>query len=387
MSAADPVLEIIRARFASRDLRFLSEVMAFELPIPGANRPIKGKQLSVYHPAFDAMICRSRKHGVILAQNTYLGSFAYNAAAVWLKYGHEHERLTSGEEPALRRLMRYNLKKFYAEQILRRTRNVFGIAIFLETLLYEQWEMEAVLEGPELSDGDKQELEAIASLMTSLVLFHETGHIYADHVANFRAELRQGLPEAFLPVTMSWDAYGEKGQTEFECDAFAVLSAVQEKNALLAPVAKLRLIALGFVLFAALHSLDRSAEETARTHPACEDEDRRGDILGLLPGAGYVIGTDRFMQERARSVLKLAETLAEQDGLDLYTSTETPVLPPKILELFEEFVPEIIADGHPRYRGMCEMLARALHGHNASIDYLVWRSKKYKLPLQDSEQD
>jgi len=385
MSTTDPVFEIIRARFASRDLRFLSEVMAFELPIPGADQPIKGKQLSVYQPAFDAVICRSRKHGVILAQNTYLSSFAYNAAAVWLKYGHEHERLASGEESALRRLMRYNLKKFYAEQILRRTRNVFGLAIFLETLLYEQWEMEAILEGPELSDGDKQEHEAIASLMTSLVLFHETGHIYADHVPNFRGELRKALPETFLPVTMSWDAYGEKGQTEFECDALAVLSAVQEKNELLAPAAKLRLIVLGFVLFAALHSLDRSAEETARVHPASEEKDTRGDILGALPGASYVIGTDPFMQERARCVLKLAETLAERDGLDLYSSAATPVLPPKMLEFFEEFVPEIIADRHPQYRGMCEMLARALHGHNDSIDYLVWRSKKFKLPPQDRE--
>jgi hypothetical protein len=129
-----------------------------------------------------------------------------------------------------------------------------------------------------------------------------------------------------------------------------------------------------------MHSLHRSAAETARTYPASNDIDTRDDILGSLPGAEYVIGTDLFMRERAQSVLKLAEGLAERQGVGLYGVDDEPALPPTIMNLLNDFVPEIISGSHPRYRGMCEMVARALQGHKEAIDYLVWRSKKYTLP-------
>ena len=105
-----------------------------DLSLPEYGIELKGSQLSIYHPAFDAWVSRSKKLGVILAENTYLSSFAYNMGAVWLKHGHEHSLLNNQDSCLLARLMRYNFKKFFAEQILRRTHNIFGIGDILGDL-------------------------------------------------------------------------------------------------------------------------------------------------------------------------------------------------------------------------------------------------------------
>ena len=377
MTGSDPIAATVRSRFQDGELRFLSEALPLDLSIADYGIEVKGSQLSIYHPAFDAMVLRSKKNGVILAENTYLSSFAYNMGAVWLKHGHEHALLKNYTDCSLVRLMQYNFKKFFAEQILRRTHNIFGLGIFLETLLYEEAEMRTILAADQITPEEHQTLNSIARLMTSLILFHEAAHIYRDRITNFKAEILKDAPKECRDIADEWDKFPEAAAAELECDAFAALLMSRQVIPALDTQAIFRFIVLGFALFAAMQSLDRSAAETAKRYPASAEDCRRDDILNDLGGAEFVVGKDEFMLYRAVTVSKLVEVLAGNKAVQLYDEAGTPCLPSNIVPLLNDFILDIVTATKPSYRGMCEMVARALHGHRDSIDYLVWRSKKF----------
>ena len=354
-----------------------------DLSLPEYGIELKGSQLSIYHPAFDAMVLRSKKLGVILAENTYLSSFAYNIGAVWLKHGHEHSLLNNQDSCSLARLMRYNFKKFFAEQILHRTHNIFGIGIFLETLLYEEAEMRTILASDQISAIDRQHLDAIARLMTSLILFHETAHIYRDRIPKFKNAIFKDAPKECMDIAAEWDNLPEAVAIELECDAFSTLMMSWQTFQPLDIKSIFRFVVLGFALFAALQSLDRSAAETATRYPASAEDSRRDNILNDMAGAEFVVGKDEFMLYRAAAVARLVEILARHEKVQLYDEGGTPCLPSNIVQLLGDFIPDIVTATHPSYRGMCEMVARALHGHDDGINYLLWRSKKFT-PLANS---
>ena len=132
------VRDLLKALRPSLRDDFLSVGTAFDYDIAELGFRLKGIQCSIYDEALDAVLYRSKRLGQIVANNTYLSSFAYNIAVVWMSYGAQYERLAAREECELTSLLRYNLKKFFAEQLLNRTSSVFARAIFLETLLYEE---------------------------------------------------------------------------------------------------------------------------------------------------------------------------------------------------------------------------------------------------------
>ena len=102
-----------------------------------------------------------------------------------------------------------------------------------------------------------------------------------------------------------------------------------------------------------------------------------------MAGAEFAVGKDEFMLYRAAAVARLVEILARREKVQLYDEGGAPCLPSNIVQLLGNFILDIVTATHPSYRGMCEMVARALHGHDDGINYLLWRSKKFT-PLANS---
>ena len=145
MSEAAGARETLRALRPCVREEFLSDGAAFDYSIDEFGFRLRGVQFSIYDYEIDAVFLRSRGYGPIIVNNTYLASFAYNIAITWWLTGTSPSAapLSGGNEVSS--LLRYNLKKFFAEQVLIRTQSVFGIAIFLETLIYEERAMRPLL--------------------------------------------------------------------------------------------------------------------------------------------------------------------------------------------------------------------------------------------------
>lgn len=88
--------------------------------------------VSLYDEKIDANVVRT-KRGIVIINNTYLASFAYNVFLCCLY----HPGLPWAA-PATTALLKHNFKKFFAEQLLYFRNNIFSRAVLLETLLFEQ---------------------------------------------------------------------------------------------------------------------------------------------------------------------------------------------------------------------------------------------------------
>lgn len=389
MTTAADIDRLLRHLLSNHDLKILATPVPFELQAAELNLDIRGWQTSVYHPVFDAVVLRSKQHGVVLAQNTYLASFAYNLIAAWDHYYDGTDAWRCDVSHALGKALRMNFKKFLAEQILRRTHNLFGIAILLETLLYEEAIMYPVLaatRGDHLAADNRkhatrEELTAIANATTGLVLNHELGHLVRDKVPDFRKRLLEELPPGVDGLATIWDRHDGLAE-EFECDAFAVGMVIRALEEKLSRQEAYRLTILGFAIFAALHALDLSAQATAIDSPAEHEAPERDNYLDSMSGASFQIGPCPPLQtDRAYAVRLLVEMVADANGVDLYEPAGRFQLSKTFTQDLEAFLPTIIEGTDNRLRGKCEMIARALHGHSEGIDYLAWRSKSYSAPV------
>jgi len=364
---------------------FLRTGASFDYDLAELGFRLRGEQCSIYDEGIDAVLLRSKRHGNIIANNTYVSSFAYNLAVAWLAYGREYEAFRRRDDCALTRLLRYNLKKFFAEQILSRTHSVFGLGIFLETLLYEERAMRPLFAA---SAGDpilEARYQYFGDLMSNLLLFHEVGHLVRDARADMEelllAEIR-GAADA--PFAADWSEYPDPGRTEFLCDTFSLLMASRNVPSCADAVFVLRAIAFGFAMCACMYGLEKSAAATALAYPASGDRDTLGEIHASLPGASFVIGIDQSAVVRARSALRVCEVLAGQQGIDLYAPDGDFPLFPDVIETTTAFATTVVTDQDPQIRGLCELLARAFHGHDRGVDYLMSRSKVFKMPPGDS---
>src|SRR5215217_3235685 len=89
--------------------------------------------VSLYHEQIESKHIETAQD-VIIISNSYLTSFAYNLVLSWI-YEYREGRIDGS---TINPLIKYNFKKFFAEQLYHNVNNVFSRAVFLETLLYEQ---------------------------------------------------------------------------------------------------------------------------------------------------------------------------------------------------------------------------------------------------------
>lgn len=361
---------------------FLSCASPFDYDIPELKFRLQGTQYSIYDEAIDAVLYRSRKSGYIVANNTYLSSFAYNVAVVWAAFGHEYDRLAQGEECSLATLLRYNLKKFFAEQLLVRTDSIFARAIFLETLLYEERAMRPLFAAAENHTAEAVRHEFFGNFMSSILLFHEVGHMVQDAQADFETLLLEELRRAAGgEFSLPWKSYTEPLQIEFRCDTFAILSGRRLAPAEMPQDFVLRVTAFAFAVCACMIGLEKSAAATARQYPGDGDADLLDDYRNILPGASFVMGKDEMGLARARSAAAVCEHLAraDGDGSELFAGSEFPFRP-EIIDGLAAFTLNIVDVADREVRGLCELLARAFGGNPRGMRYLRLRSKVFLMP-------
>jgi hypothetical protein len=375
------VTRLIRATWPKTRDEFIRVGDDFDYELPGFDFRLSGVQCSIYSEKIDAAVLRPRRYKKIVVNNTYLASFAYNLAIAWVFYGGEFERLKAGSGSNLEILLRYNLKKFFAEQILLRTNSVFGTAIFLETLLYDEEVMRPLFAAAKEDRKLQEKYDYFASLMSNILLFHEVGHLMYDARPDLEsliaAEMAELGVQAFTP---DWGNQSGGARIEFLCDAFAVLIVSRTSAGSVDAAFTIRAIAFGFAMCACMFGLEKSAAATAERYPASADIDVLDEIHADLPGAGFVIGIDRGMVARARSALNVCEAIARGRGIDLFLAGGEFPLPADILEVMTEFATTVVDRKDMRSRGMCEMLARAFQGNDRGIEYLKFRSKVFKMP-------
>jgi hypothetical protein len=373
--------DLVRRWYPDAEVFFLSEAVPFNYPLAELGFELCGHQLSIYTEVWDAKRLRSRKHGNILLNNTYLSSFAYNIAVVWHHFGSEYHLLKSDQQCKLGELLSYNLKKFYSEQIMRRSNCVFGVAIFLETLLYEEHLMVPLFEAGKVDEKSTALYKSFQEAMSSLLLFHEIGHIVRDH----RPDMLGLMQTEHSMATLGdyWSGYNSKLRIEFECDAFAVFSAIQQRENL--PLqTTLRVIVFAFVFFAVMKSIDTSAEATVAGIPSGSAIEDLDDVFSDMSGSSFVLGVDEFFVARARSVQLIVEKIAEQHGLALYGLEDDFPLVSDMIDVLPHFFLGMITKENPSYRAKCEMLARALRDNPRGLRYLRLRSKKFVMPQRAS---
>ena len=342
--------------------------------------PVMGgfRYVSLYDERIDANVVEARD-GILLIQNTYLPSFAYNLLLCWIYCDR-----ASASDAERRRLIAHNFKKFYAEQLLHAYDGIFARAVFLETLLYEQVCMVPVFAERE-RDPELHQLARFASeLMASAVSRHELGHFILkrgpgawDEALQWRGgavrslyeEVRERWPPALV--------------VEFQCDVLSVIASLttdgeQEEEGRRTMV--LRGLVFAYAAFAVLFSLEKSARATAAEHRGAHEEVDFRSIRKLHRTFDFAVGIDEEMAERARYVERLCRAVCEQAGGDLYASTGPLRLSPDLLNHLLGYVDSMMDSADRNAREMSLLVAEALHGHPRGTEYLYLRSKTFDVP-------
>jgi hypothetical protein len=217
--------------------------------------------------------------------------------------------------------------------------------------------------------------------MTNITLFHEVGHQVRDAHPDLELSLIRSIEQysqqSFDPP---WKDYEGKARIEFLCDAFSCLTLIRQEDSFDDLGLRLRSIAFGFVVFACMTGLELSARATAAEYPHTSDLDVFHEVHADLPGANYVMGIDMFGIERARSAMQICVAIANGAGIDLFAEgVDFPVYR-EMVDQLPEFARGIVETFNPDQRGLCELLARALQSNPRGVDYLINRSKKFRMP-------
>jgi hypothetical protein len=313
--------------------------------------------------------------GILLIDNSYLSSFAYNLIMAW-HYENSHGRVQPGQ---INLLIKHNFKKFFAEQLIHNHNNTFSRAIFLETLLYEQQLMIPVIHA---ANNDPQWMEigkAIAGIMGNLLMFHELGHYYRNFKPQMYEEIIRLNDAAVRPLLEKLAAYPEPFNEEVKCDLMAVFSTLALAGDDLSTVTfALRSAVLGFGVFAALWSLQKSALATAKAHRQQPEEIVFKTIEKSQRDYTYVIGRYVDMIERATLVTLLCESIALSKGITLYGSDGIIPLPKNTTEYFLTYIETVMDANDDNQRAMARLVAEAFHNHAEGLEYLYLHSKVFK---------
>jgi hypothetical protein len=317
----------------------------------------------------------------VIISNTYLASHAYNIGMCHLV---GTKRLTGRE--AMARLYRHNFKKFFAEQILYRQNVLIGRALLAETILYEQDLMrESFFHVVKL--GLEAQATEISRLASETVSHHELAHYFETRTPDFGSQYQAQTGLGFEDIDEDvFNRGGAKLRTEFRCDVIAATSnlagqTVFEKGDLL------RGQLFVFYVLAELVSLTKSAMATAEAGIA---EEVRIDLSSAEPpreAFTFQLGRDLDFDVRVDAIERALIRLAEKEGTPLFdenaafplareTRTILQQAQQSIGELDESPIEGLTGTDALR-RGLAQILAESLKGHDAGANFLLWRSKKF----------
>jgi hypothetical protein len=252
-----------------------------------------------------------------IISNGFLASHAYNLALTlaWRQADSAAVRLAA---------LRHNYKKFFAECVLRARNRLIGRAMLLETLLYEQDLMAPMFAAARHDPKWAETAGVVANLMTSLPGYHELAHYFrrrggADQFRDAERSLFAGSAAPMLAVLER--QYGGAFAEEVRCDAFAAHQAVCSLEGGATEydlTTQARMIALAFLLFAHLVSLEKSAQATATANTE-EDHviDLASEIRPKTPFT-FVQGRSQDHDVRTRSIVDLLNRYLDDRGKALF---------------------------------------------------------------------
>ncbi|MEM7659468.1 MAG: hypothetical protein AAF399_25340 [Bacteroidota bacterium] len=330
----------------------------------------------LYDEQIDSNVVKT-PYGMVMIHNTYLASFAYNLLLCWV-VGNDRVKYPA-LSTSLPDLLKHNFKKFYAEQLISRYDHVFSRAMFLETLLFEQVQMVPVF----AARAEHAELDNIAELashiMSSLVSFHELGHLLLEQKTQSFSTI---LAESPLPFRTCYqqieNQYPPAFLAEVQCDWISILSCWQEYQSKLSPVWLLQSIAFGFAGFAVMSSLLKSAEATVRDLQQMEIQVDHQSIAKQHREISFSLGKDRDMIERATLVIQLCEQIANQQNDSIWHQSTELNLPSSLLDDLTTLVDYLVDSTDSNARSMSLLVAEALEGHPSGTEFLYLRSKTFQ---------
>jgi len=331
--------------------------------------------VSVYDESIDSNVL-SAPRALIIVHNTYLESFAYNVLTCWLWAGRQPDFLRS--EGRLYTLLRYNFKKFFAEQFLRQRESLFAKALFLETLLFEQAAMARVGDEEEALPELRRSIRLGAKLMSSLVLGHELGHVVLqERPSEWDEVMRDHLH--LKPVATRVEAnFLEQFVEDFRCDVMAIVGCMKEFENEFDVTSRLRLIAFGLCAFGVLLSLAESAARTAAAQTGNEEDVDLSAEFARYRGFEYTAFTNKDISHRIACGLEVCEAIAKKEGVVLWGMNGAIPLPHESGEYLNRFMREFLEVEDSNVRAMALRVAESLSGHDEGFEYLYRISKRYR---------
>lgn len=332
--------------------------------------------ISLYDELVDANLVETPK-GVLVIGNTYLSSFAYNLILAWI-YEHKEGKIN---RDTINPLIKYNFKKFFAEQLYHNINNIFSRAVLLETLLYEQQLMIPVFEAANTNLSWAETADAVAGLMSGIVLFHELGHYYLTHATGMFPTLYNENERVLKPFfeLLQKENYVPAFIEEIKCDIFAVYSLfMTDKGQASNDTLILRSAVIGYSVFAVLKSLQKSAEATAVEQKKEPDNVVLKSIKKSNREYTYQVGVYTDMVERARWMTILCEMIAADKKITLYGDDDILPLREDVSSYLNQYINEAMVQNNSNERAIAKLVAEAFFDHPDGIEHLYLNSKVFK---------
>lgn len=329
--------------------------------------------VSLYDEKIDSNVIKT-KRGLIIVDNSYLPSFAYNLALSWI-FTYGQENIDNAKKNIL---VKNNFKKFFAEQLLSRHNNSFSRAIFLETLLYEEREMRPVFLAAAEQPAVKGTAELLSQIMSSLVVNHELGHIFLEKAGvDWPSLYGENFDIISKTIQFAEEAHGNDFATELKCDLIALFSTIDLHQKQKGIIFCLRSVAFGFAVFALMGSLTKSAEYTANLHKKIVEQIDLKSIKKNHVEFDYGIGPFLDMIERANMVIQICHELAVLNDCSLFGVDGEFSLHQGFFEELQFTMETIMSTDDIPARELSLMVAQAFDGHPDGINYLYLRSKVF----------
>lgn len=353
----------------------------------GANLEKPFYHISLYDATLNSSFTLYKGNDILIIDNTYFSSFAYNLTLAWI---HEF-RSNRIDTQQINPLIKYNLKKFYGEHLYNINNNVFSRSVLLETLLYEHNIMIPLFS----NDADEEwnaTMEKIAGTMTWFVLAHEMGHYYSEIMP-------ATLDELVNKNSVVLEPYLESVQRQYNnplfikeviCDVFALyatLMSCQDNKA--ERIFTLRSAIMCYSSLTIIESLIACAELTTSEHKKEPDQIDLETIIRPKREYEYYLQAganerSREMLERAKLIIKLCEAVAQNEDIMLYGTDGILPMKQDILNYLLNYISQdntdnnIMIENDFNQRSMAKMVAEAFHNHPEGMRYLYLNSKVYK---------
>lgn len=320
---------------------------------------------------------------LVVINNTYLSSFAYNVALCHLVGA--ANKLSPGD---LTRLYRHNFKKFFAEQVVYHQNVLVGRAWLIETILYEQDLMRDAFAGV-LTHALEEQASQIASLASGVISYHELTHYFEARSPDFDAQYRAEVGNTFEDLDEEvLRRGGSELRTEFRCD----LTATRLHLGLPSVFARADLFRVLLFVFYVLADLAALTESAKKTAEAAVAEEGHIDLLSAEPpqhAFGFQVARDPGFDLRVDAQERALLRLAEQEGIALFDENAPFALTPgtrALLRAAQDSIGDLeaapvqgLSGTDSLRRGLAQILAESLKGCDAGVEFLLWRSKKFNL--------